>query len=596
MNGPTAGFHFRERMAGWVSTTATSSAEAGAHQAEADRQWAEVVLDVDYDDLEQVLDQRDTAAQLSGTALIAGLSPVVMQVRCGDLRLFVQDVTHVQRWTMEYRLDLRSQEGRVFELHGVKHLDRGLPHVAWPRTSTLFTTVTDESGTTVAAGILRLTVPDFLRQLTTMRVTNTDDLATKITGAPRFFGMFSAMLVRQFGGLLSEFWAFPPRPALPEPRGRPKGVAPTWWCTGHGDALEWNTNGPTDDAWLRLTRHCRDDADRGPVLLAPGFGMSTAAYVTDTIDKNLTEYLLENGFDVWLFDYRASPDLKSARTRFTIDDVAREDWPTAIAKVFDETGSRVQVFAHCVGSMSFQMAMLWDDNATMRKQVQSAVCSQVTVHPRSTWFNTFKVRIGLGPILEKMSPILAPEEERTLWNVIYDVVLRIAPTPRGEGCGNAVCQWITAYFGLTHRHWQLDDDTHNDLGRLFGVSGVYPLRHIGNMVAAGKSLDHHGKDVYVKSDDIDEPGNAPNLRIPILFLAGRHNKIFFPETSKRTYEWLRASNPDIYYERKVLPEYAHLDGIIGRDAARDVFPCIVEHLEATSRPRLIRSGTRIDVS
>ena len=216
---------------------------------------------------------------------------------------------------------------------------------------------------------------------------------------------------------------------------------------------------------------------------------------------------MESGFDVWLFDYRASPDLKSARTRFTIDDVAREDWPTAIAKVFD--GDR-SPGCRCSRTASARCRSRWRCSGMPTRRCGSrcsrAVCSQVTVHPRSTWFNTFKVRIGLGPILEKMSPILEPEEERTLWNVIYDVILRIAPTPRGEGCGNAVCQWITAYFGLTHRHWQLDDDTHNDLGRLFGVSGVYPLRHIGNMVAAGKSLDHDGKDVYVKSDDIDDAG------------------------------------------------------------------------------------------
>ena len=180
---------------------ATTSAEAGAHQAEADRQWAEVVLDVDYDDLEQVLraaGQRgaaeryrvDRGAVARGDAGAVWRSPAL---RAGRRRTS-------SAWTMEYHLDLRSQEGRVYELHGVKHLDRGLPHVAWPRTSTLFTEVTDESGTVVAAGILRLTVPDFLRQLTTMRVTNTDDLVTKLIGAPRFFGMFSAMLVRQFGG------------------------------------------------------------------------------------------------------------------------------------------------------------------------------------------------------------------------------------------------------------------------------------------------------------------------------------------------------------------------------------------------------------
>ena len=82
----------------------------------------------------------------------------------------------------------------------------------------------------------------------------------------------------------------------------------------------------------RTTRSCASPdtaaARRGPVLLAPGFGMSTAAFATDTIDTNLTEYLVEHGYDVWLFDPRWSPDLQSSRSSFSLDDVATVDWPT----------------------------------------------------------------------------------------------------------------------------------------------------------------------------------------------------------------------------------------------------------------------------
>jgi cholesterol oxidase len=578
MDGTAAGFHFRERMSGWVSTLALQDSIVGARQAEADRQWAEVVLDIDYPDLDAVLRNAATHASVRGTALIAGLSPIVMQVTGGGFELFVRDADRVQTWEMRYELELRSQDGRDFTLRGVKHLVRDSVLAAWPRTTTLFTTITDDSdGSVVAAGILRVGTADFLRQLTTMRVTRTMGIRKRVVGLVRFFAMFLAMLVRQFGGLLGEPWAFPPEPALPVPRGRPRAKTTTRWCTGDPAAPTWQDH-DVPGAWLRLTRY--QGGSKGPVLLAPGFGMSTDAYVTDTIDQNLTEFLVAHGYDVWLFDDRASPYLSSSRGMFTIDDVARDDWRVAVAEVCTQTESpTVQVFAHCVGSMSFQMAMLWDGNAQMRSQVRSAVCSQVTVHPVSSWFNTFKVKIGLGPILEKMAPVMVPDEKRSLEHIAYDLILRIAPTPRGEACGNAVCQWITAYFGLTHRHAQLNDDTHNDLGRLFGVTSVHPLRHIGAMVAARKSLDHEGKDVYLKSNGPDEPGNAGHLAIPILFLAGRHNKIFFPDTSKRTLDWLQTSNPEVHYERRLLTEYAHLDGIVGRTANVDVYPLILDHLE-----------------
>ena len=74
------------------------------------------------------------------------------------------------------------------------------------------------------------------------------------------------------------------------------------------------------------------------------------------------------------------------------------------------------------------------------------------------------------------------------------------------------------------------------------------------------------------------------LTIPILFLHGDRNYIFMPEGSARTAWWLRRKNGPGLYRRVVLKGYAHLDTIIGRNAARDVFPHIVEHFDRTATP------------
>ena len=71
---------------------------------------------------------------------------------------------------------------------------------------------------------------------------------------------------------------------------------------------------------------------KGPVVLAPGYGNAARAFALDTVPKNYTQYLGEHGYDVWLLDYRASPDLPSSFTQFTVDDIAMRDWPAAIAQ------------------------------------------------------------------------------------------------------------------------------------------------------------------------------------------------------------------------------------------------------------------------
>ncbi|WP_186762706.1 hypothetical protein [Lentzea tibetensis] len=51
-----------------------------------------------------------------------------------------------------------------------------------------------------------------------------------------------------------------------------------------------------------------------------------------------------------------------------------------------------------------------------------------------------------------------------------------------------------------------------------------------------------------------------------MFLVGERNRTFLPESQRRT------------HAVRSFPAYGHLDLLIGRDAAVDVFPAIVEEL------------------
>ena len=66
-------------------------------------------------------------------------------------------------------------------------------------------------------------------------------------------------------------------------------------------------------------------------------------------------------------------------------------------------------------------------------------------------------------------------------------------------------------------------------------------------------------------------------------MQGEKNYIFRPAGSMRTLRWLQTANEPSLYERVVLPGYAHLDALIGRNAARDVFPTLTGHLDRFNR-------------
>ena len=144
---------------------------------------------------------------------------------------------------------------------------------------------------------------------------------------------------------------------------------------------------PTSDGTaIRLTHYAM--GSKGPIVLAPGYGNAARAFALDTVELSYAQYLGQNGYDVWLLDYRASPDLESSFTQFTVDDIAMRDWPAAIAHVRKETGEEtVQAMGHCVGGLSLFMAL-----GGGMEGVRSATFSALAGNPVPTPGNQLRAR------------------------------------------------------------------------------------------------------------------------------------------------------------------------------------------------------------
>ncbi len=327
-----------------------------------------------------------------------------------------------------------------------------------------------------------------------------------------------------------------------------------------------------DGVDLLLTRY--RGGTKGPVILSPGYGTSHVAFTIDTVETNFPEYLYAHGYDVWLLDYRASPLLASSQTQFTVDDIATKDYPAAVDTVRAASGAdSVQMMAHCVGSMSFLMAMLAGLGG-----VRSAVCSQLATHPVSPTLNEIKAGLRLASFLtvlgvDTLSTDLDLEGD---WrDRLSDRVMRLYPTK--ERCDSPVCRRILFMYGEVYKHEQLNAATHDALHEMFGVANLTTFQHISTMVRAGMVLDKDGNNVYLPHLD--------RLDIPIAFLHGAENGLFLPEGTAKIYELLRERHGDAdgRYTRHVIPDYAHMDCFIGKDAARDVYPIVLAELEKGNR-------------
>jgi len=369
----------------------------------------------------------------------------------------------------------------------------------------------------------------------------------------RFGKSFADPLFEIYGGVVARPNAFGPH-IVPRKKRALRVGAPEVYSVRTADNTE-----------VRLTRF--KGGNKGPVLLAPGFGTSTLAFSIDTIDTNFPEFLYANGFDVFLFDYRASPDLPSAKTQFTLDDIATKDYPAAVAKAIEVSGARdVQVVAHCVGSMTFLMSMM-----SGLKGVRSAVCSALAFYPISPTVNEVKAGLDMGSFLT----VLGIDTMTTGYNPdnwqdkLGDAVLKLAPAK--EKCNSPVCRRILMMYGEVFKHEQLNAATHDAVHEMFGVANLSAFKHISLMVRKGQIVDRDGKDVYLP--------NISRVNIPITFLHGAENRLFLIEGTKKSFRYISEKNGPEKYLHLTIPNYAHMDMFIGKNAAKNVFPEVLLELE-----------------
>lgn len=324
---------------------------------------------------------------------------------------------------------------------------------------------------------------------------------------------------------------------------------------------------PTSDGTeIRLTHYAL--GSKGPIVLAPGYGNAARAFALDTVPKNLVSFLGDNDYDVWLLDYRASPDLPSSRTQFTVDDIATRDWPAAIDFVRSESGAdSVQALAHCVGGLSLFMAL----GAGM-EGVRSATFSALAGHPVPTLGNKARAQVRLATLFKTLGikGLDTDYDPQSLPDKAVDAIMRVLPykkmydSPTGRR--------IYFIYGDVFDTSRIDQDTMEEsVPSFFGNGNMTFFEHMSLMIRKGRAVDASGADAYL--------ANTHRYKMPITFITGLHNRMFVPSGLRQSYELLSEANGRDGYRHIVMSEYAHLDLWLGQNSAEDVFPIVLDELE-----------------
>jgi cholesterol oxidase len=322
----------------------------------------------------------------------------------------------------------------------------------------------------------------------------------------------------------------------------------------------------SDGTEVRLTRYRM--GSKGPLVMAPGYGNAARAFAVDTVPKNFVEYLGEHGYDVWLLDYRASPDLPSSWTQFTVDDIATRDWPAAIAHVREQTGSdTVQAMGHCVGGLSLFMAM-----GAGLEGLRSAMFSALAGHPIPTVGNQVRAGIRLASVFKTLGidGLNTDYDSRAIPDKAVEAMMKVLPFRHVYD--SPVARRIYFVYGDVFQYENINKATMDEaVPGFFGNGNITFFEHISLMIRASAARNAQGEDVYLSNMDA--------YRLPIAFLTGENNRMFVPKGLQRTYDTVRKANDPGLYTHHVFKDYAHLDIWLGTDAERDTFPTALAELE-----------------
>ncbi len=334
-------------------------------------------------------------------------------------------------------------------------------------------------------------------------------------------------------------------------------------------SCHWLTAG--DGTQLRL--HHAQGGTRGAVLLTAGTAMTGLSYCIDTVDENLAEYLVRVGFDVWLADWRTSPELPAHTVPYSLDDVGRYDWPALVGYVCTATGAdRISILAHCLSTPALMLSLVRGHLNPAR--IDAIVASQVALHLEADPLGKIKQWTHVSNLLNAHE-IVHQEPEHVTHTLADLAISSLAPilphVPGSESCGNPVCARHLATFGGLLHHANVNPETHALMGPLIPEVVVGFLKAVAPVV--------HRIDLL----DADDLLHLDRLAIPITFVSGEHNHMFVPSGTERSFNLVCKANGPALYRREVIAGYGHLDCLVGANAAADVFPTFAEALGPTIR-------------
>ncbi len=367
--------------------------------------------------------------------------------------------------------------------------------------------------------------------------------------------------------------------------------------------------------YIRLTHYRGKSASAKPVIMFHGYSASGTTFAHHAPPMDISRYLHQAGRDIWVVDLRTSCGMPTAKQPWTFETVGLKDIPAAIDYVFKATdGKKMDVIAHCMGSVMFSMAVLsakqpaekiiteWDkefkdeyraQREAIPERVSRVILSQVgplvVFSPRNIFsaYVTNYLRFFLPLDNYQFRPSGNPE----LSEQLMDRLLATLPYPDDEikKENPAWPPWArTEYVGTRHRMdalygrdfklGNLDDRTLKYIDDFFGPLNIDTVSQVIHFTRLQMITNRFGRNRFLNRKNLAECWTFPTLSIH-----GEENGLSDIATLERMRVEMREAG--CQFETMPIKGYGHQDCWIGKNAANDVFPGLLEFMEIGNPPK-----------
>jgi hypothetical protein len=254
----------------------------------------------------------------------------------------------------------------------------------------------------------------------------------------------------------------------------------------------------------------------------------------------------------------------------------RLDVAAAVKYIRDKEPQKPYVIAHCQGSVALCMGLL--DGTIASCDLLGVTANSVFMNQIFAFWNSLKGRTTLLIRLYEFLagnyfPIMS-NAGSVLFQRLLDILLRFYPVghPR-DLCTSTACHRTSFAFGLLWNHENLSVALHDNIHQFFAGTHTKLMKHVVGMGTQGICMDNDWRSLVIE-------GNLQRLEgLPILFISGTDNQVFDPKSTLKDYGLLRRRFGERLYRRFLAEGYGHLDPIVGKSAAEDVYWRVFAHLK-----------------